>query len=109
MKSSYVLLIFLLFTTTGYAQRSFFSQSFEFLVPTGSVLPASTRNGFGTSFRYEIFVKGKFNAIASVGYLSFGKKTLHPNTAPIYTLAIKSTMVPIQVGARFLSFEHRWK
>jgi hypothetical protein len=83
-----------------FAQKAFFSQTAEFIIPETS-LRSTHRDGFGTSFQFEMLVTKKFSVTTAIGLMTFGKKTLSPNTPPIYTIALKTVMIPIQAGARF--------
>lgn len=85
-------------SAAAHAQNGRFSLGLEAALPMGD-FGDNAGTGFGASLRYEHPLADKLGLTGTVGYITFGKKTV--DLGPFGKYEYKNSMIPVQAGLKY--------
>src|SRR6478609_2826475 len=94
------LLILLITPFMSFAQKNSLGGSVGVVIPNGT-LESSAKLGWGLNANFQHNFNRYFTGIAEVGFCSFGEKSINASAGgQPYTVKIKTSTIPLQVGAK---------
>ncbi len=105
MRTKNLLVIaFVLMSSIAFAQSGRFSLGAEVAIPGGDY-GDNAGTGFGASLRYEMPLGDNLGLMGTVGYLTYGSKTVDFGGFGSYKYT--NSMIPIMVGAKYYFSEQQ--